>query len=142
MTRLLEHAGTSFLRAFGGALLILAPGVLWAPDLSQAKLLGTAALVSALTAGLRAIQVFVPKLSFDTIMKQPWATWVDSFSRAFLGTLIVLLTGWLGSPDLSDWKAGLSAVLIGAATAGIRALQGLLTPGEYPTPGKGFQVGE
>jgi hypothetical protein len=43
MLHLLSEAGRSFLRAFGGAMLILLPGVLAAPNLDQAKGIGVAA---------------------------------------------------------------------------------------------------
>ena len=137
MKTLLEKAGLSALRAFIGSIIIFAPGVLAAPDLSQAYLLGVAALVASIAAALKALQVFAPQISFASILPQPTAAWVDSFTRAFVGTLLTLSIGILNAPDFHIGKAAIVAVLVGAVTAGIRALQGLFTKGEAPAPGTG-----
>ena len=54
MLHLLSEAGRSFARAFGGALIVLLPGILAAPNLDGAIGLGIAALIAALTMGLKA----------------------------------------------------------------------------------------
>ena len=51
----------SAIRAFLGAFLVTVIGVLNAPDLSTAKALGTAGVVAALTAALRAVQGLLTK---------------------------------------------------------------------------------
>lgn len=143
MLRLLSEMGRSFLRAFGGALIVLLPGILAAPDLTGAVALGIAALIASIAAGLKAIQVFVPQLSFKSIMTgklAPYYTWVDSFVRAFIAALIVGVLGLLAMPT-QDWdKAAVTAVLVAAFTAGIRALQGFFTPGEQPAPQTGIST--
>lgn len=138
MTNLLEKAGASFLRAFGAALLVLAPGILSAPDLNGAKALAVAALFAAFAAGFKALQVFIPALTFAQFIPQPFAAWVDSFARAFLGAFIVSIIGFFVAPDLATWKAVLTAALVGALAAAFRAVQGTVTKGETPAPSSGF----
>jgi len=138
MRHLLSEAGRSFLRAFAGSLLILLPGVLAAPDMNQVLGLATAAIISSVVAGLKAIQVFVPQLSFSAYLPGLKGALLDSFARAFLGSFVVLLQGVLASPDFDTGKAALIAALIAAVTAGIRAVQGLFTSGEEPAPNSGF----
>lgn len=137
MTTLLEKAGQSFLRAFGVTFLFYVTGILAAPDKSTAISLSIAALVASIVAGLRVIQVLVPQLSFAGLVGQPYGSWLDSFSRAFLSALIVGITGWLAAPELVTNKAVILAILIGAVTAGVRAIQGLTTKGELPAPETG-----
>lgn len=138
MNKLLFAAATSFLRVFGVTFLFAATGILSAPDLGSAVGLSMAALVASIVAGLRALQVFVPGITFARFAPQPIAAWLDSFSRAFIGVFLTLLTGWLAAPDWSTWKSALTAVIIGAFTAGVRALQGLITPGDRPAPAVGI----
>jgi len=138
MTKLLERAGASFLRAFAVVLLFAATGIINAPDQQTAVALSFAALAAALAAGLRAVQVFVPQISFASFLKQPYAAWLDSFTRAFVGVFITVWLGWLAAPDWSAWRAVLLAAVIGAVTAGVRALQGFLTKGEDPAPQTGL----
>lgn len=138
MQKLLFAAMTAFGRVFIITFLVAATGILSAPDLNSALALSWAALVASIVAGLRAVQVFVPKLTFATFMHQPWAARFDAFTISFLGAFITLLTGWLAAPDWSTWKAALTSVIVGALTAGVRALQGLATPGENPSPGVGL----
>lgn len=141
MLHLLSEAGRSFLRAFVGSLVILLPGVLAAPNLDGAVALGIAALIASIAAGLKAIQVFVPQLTFAAVLPARFAVfalWVDSFARAFISTLIVSLTGWLAMPTLDFSKSVVVALLVGALAAGVRAVQSLLTPGEPPNPQAGI----
>jgi len=137
MKNLLEKAGLSFLRAFGASVLILSTGVLAAPNLDQAYALGVAALIASLTAGFKALQVLVPGLTFASLISQPYAAWVDSFARAFLGAFIVGVIGVLNAPDLNSSKALAVAAIVGAVSAGLRALQGVFTNGEAPFTSKG-----
>ena len=138
MKNVLAQAGREFLRAFGAALIILAPGVLAAPNLDQMFLLGVGALAAALAAGLKAVQAFVPMLSFAEFVSQPLAAWLDAFVRAFLAALLVFLVGLLSAPELHFEKAAIVAALVAAVSAGFRALEGLLTKGEDPAPDTGL----
>lgn len=138
MQKLLFAASTAFLRAFGVTFLFAATGLLAAPNQAALIALSWAALVASLVAGIRAVQVFIPGLSFASLLPQPYAAWVDSFARAFLASFLTLLTGWLAAPDWSTWKSAVLAVLVGAGTSGVRALQGLLTPGEAPATDSGI----
>lgn len=138
MNRLLFAAMTAFGRAFLVTFLFAVTGILSAPDQTTAVALSWAALVASIVAGLRAIQVFVPLISWKGILSQPLAAWCDAFTLGFLGSLITLLTGWLAAPDFETWKAAITAILIGALTAGVRALQGLATPGDSPAPAVGL----
>jgi len=138
MKNVLGQAGREFLRAFGAALIILAPGVLAAPNLNQMFLLGVSALAAAIAAGLKAIQAFVPMLSFAGVISQPIAAWLDAFVRAFLAALLVFVVGMLSAPELAWDKAAVVAALVAALSAGFRALEGLLTKGEEPAPSQGL----
>lgn len=132
MKILLEKAALSFVRAFGASALVLSLGVLSAPNLNQAYGLGVAALIASIAAGVKAIQVLVPGISFASFISQPLAAWVDSFSRAFIGTFLVAMIGILNAPDLSTSRSLLTAAIVGAVAAGLRAIQGLATTGEEP----------
>lgn len=138
MNKLLFAAWTAFGRAFAVTFLLAATGILSAPNQDAAVALSWAALVASIVAGLRAAQVIIPKLTFAGLFPQPYAAWVDSFVRAFLATFVTLLTGWLAAPEWSTWKSAVTAVVIGALTAGVRALQGLATSGDTPHPAAGF----
>ncbi len=143
MTGLLSNAGRSFLRAFAGSLLVFIPGVLAAPNLGAVRGLALAATVASLAAGLKAVQVFVPALSFASLVKsQFYASLLDSFMRAFLAALFTLLIGLLDAPEFALSKSALIAVIVGAVTAGVRAIQGLATSSENPSAGSGFEVND
>lgn len=125
MRELLAAAGRSFLRAFGGSLLVLIPGILAAPDLATTRGLAVAALIASTVAGIRVLQRFIPKLTFITLFPgkyKQYGTFADSFARAFLGSLIITLPGVLSAPDLTTVKSLLTAAIIGAVTVGIKAL--------------------
>lgn len=132
--------GTAFLHAFGGALLTYALGILAAPNLSVAVSLSVAALLASIAAGLRAVQVFIPQISFASIKSLPaaLAAWLDSFTRAAIAAFIVSITGWLLAPDLATWRTVGLAAIVGALSAGFRATQGAVTPGESPVPQLGI----
>lgn len=143
MLHLLSEAGRAFLKAFGASLLVLLPGVLAAPDLTGAYALGVSAIIAALVGGLGAIQVFVPQLSFKSLFPAQYAfvaLWVDTFARAFIGSLVTLSVAFLSTPDISVTRAAITGIIVGAVTAGLHALQGLLTPGQQPVPQKGLRV--
>jgi hypothetical protein len=138
LTDVLQKAGASFLRAFGVAFLFFVTGILNAPNKDAAVSLSIAAFVGSLAAGLRAVQVFIPQLSWAGIMNQPFAAWADAFTRAFLATLLITLTGWLAAPEYDTWKSFAISAVVGALAAGARALQGLTTNGEEPAKGAGI----
>lgn len=140
MKSLLAQVGREFLKAFGASVVILAPGVLAAPDLHQSYMLGVAALFASVAAGVKAIQVFVPQLSFSAFLPQPAAAWVDAFVRGGLGAFLVSILGVLNAPDLATGRSLLVAALVGALVAGARALEGLLTQGEQPAPNTGVSL--
>lgn len=143
MLTLLSEAGRSFLRAFGASLIVLIPGILAAPNLSVTLSLSVAALIASLVAGLKAIQVFVPALSFKSLLPAKWiayGNYLDSFARAAIGAFVVGVLGWLAMPTLDFSKAVIVGVLTGALAAGFRALQGAFTTGDVPQPQAGLQT--
>lgn len=139
MTKLLFAALTAFGRAFGATFLLAATGIVAAPNVDTAVALSIAALIASIVAGLRAIQVFIPQLSFGSLIPQPYGALADSFARAFLATLVVSVQGLLAMPELPTDRSVWFAAFTGALAAGIRALQGLLTPGESPAPDTGVK---
>jgi hypothetical protein len=122
----LGKAGRAFLRAFLAAALTYSTGVLAAPNLNQAYALGVAALAASVAAGLAAVQAYVPALTF----KGTYAELLNSFTRAALAAFLVSVIGILNAPDLSVGKSAIVGVVIGAISAGLRALQGAATPGD------------
>ena len=135
---LLSAAGRAFIGAFAVSALALSTGVLAAPNLDGALALAAAALFASVAAGVKALQTFVPQLSFASFLPQPWAAYADAFVQAGLGAFLVSLVGVLSAPDLATAKSLLTGAVVGALMAGFRALQGLLTPGETPSPGVGL----
>jgi hypothetical protein len=83
-------------------------------------------------AGIKVLQVFVPALSFASLVGERAGVYVDSFARAFIGVLVVLLPGALEAPNLGEARALLVAAIVAAVTAGVRALQGFLPNTEDP----------
>lgn len=141
MRNVLAQAGREFLKAFGAAVVILAPGVMAATNLDEFKALGVAALGSAIVAGVKAVQVFVPQLSLVGLFPAQYvvvASWLDTFLRAAVAFALVFAVDWWNAGDYSDWRAAVTGALIGAVTAGFRALEGLLTKGEQPSPNTGL----
>jgi hypothetical protein len=135
---LLSAAGRAFLRAFVAALFLYGLGVLTAPTLSNLALLGVAAIASAFVAALRAIQAVWPGLALAAHLGHPFGDWADAFITAFIASLIVTLPGLVHAPDLNTAKSLAVAALMGALTTAVRAVQGLLTQGEFPAEGKGI----
>ena len=140
MEKLLFAAMTAFGRAFAITFLFAATGLLAAPNQSALIALSWAALAASLVAGFRAVQVFVPQISFAGFVAQPYAAWLDSAVRSGVAAFITAITGWLAAPDLSTWKSALLGIGVGVGTAVVRALQGLLTPGDVPKQGAGISV--
>lgn len=132
MKLLLSAAGRAALRAFVAALVTFGTGLLAAPDLNKTYLLGVVALVAAIAAALRAIQAYLVKTSFVAYLGDPYGEWLDAFLQAFVGSLVVTLSGWEGAPDLSTARSFAVAAIVGALNAAVRAVQGLLTQTEFP----------
>lgn len=144
MKNLLSEAGRSFLRAFIASLIVLVPGLLAAPSLSQIPALAWAASIASVIAGMKAVQVFVPRLSVGFWLTKvlgsangPYVSLEDSFIRAFVGTFITLSLGVLAAHSFTEAKSLGIAAVVGAVTAGIRAVEGFFTKGEVPAPSVG-----
>lgn len=138
MEKLLFAAGTAFLRSFAITFMAFAVGILGATDLASATALSIAGLAASVAAGLRALLVFFPQFSFAGLLPQPWAAYADAFTQQFLGSGTIALAGWLAAPNWGLWHSALLGILTGAAVAGVRAIQGLLTPGQVPAPKVGI----
>lgn len=118
------------------SLIVYLPGVLAAQNTKAAVALSISALLASLAAVLKLVQELAPKLSWASLgVGQPLAAWLDAFTQAAVPAFIVAITGWLAQPDFSTWRSVGLAALIGALTAGARAVEGLLTKGESPAPG-------
>ncbi len=131
---LLSSAGRAFIGAFAVSALTLSTGILAAPNLNEAYALGVAALFASLAAGVKVLQEFVPQLRFGSYIAQPYGAWLDAFVQAGLGAFLVSFVGVLNAPDLATAKALVTGAVVGALMAGFRAVQGLVTPGEFPNP--------
>lgn len=138
MRALLGAAGRAFLRAFGAAILTLSFGVLAAPNLDAAYLVGVAGLAAALAMGIRAVTAFIPELSFAHYFGSPTGTFVDAFIQGAVGSIAVVLPGLLDAPNLNFSRSVITALVVGAITAGLRAVQGSLTKTESPNPTGGL----
>lgn len=134
MKTLFYEAGRAALKAGIVTFLTFASGLLAATNLKEFSSLAVAALVASFVAALKAVQVFVPKLSFAGLFpNQPVvASYLDAFTIAFLATLIVTLEGLSNAPDYNTAKALVVSAIIGALQAAFRALEGLATRGEFP----------
>lgn len=140
MQKLLYAASTDFVRTFGITFLAFAAGILGATNLQAAVALSIAATAASVGAGLRTLQVIFPKISFAKYLPQPWASYADALTRTFLATFTLTATGWLAAPNWGTWHAALLGALSGAAVAAVRALQGVVTPGESPLPQSGLPL--
>ncbi len=138
MLSVLSSAGRAYLRAFVAAIVVLAPGILAAPNLNRMELLGTAALIAAIGAGVRGVQAYAPEVSFVKYLGHPVGDWLDAALQAFLGSLVITVPGVLGAPDLSTGKALATSAILAALGAAARVLQGAVTHGEYPAPAVGL----
>lgn|SRR5574338_234865 len=132
MKKLLREAGREFLKAFGATLIVVLPGVLVATNLDQAFALGVSALIACFAAGFKAIQVLVPQISFAGFVRQPVAAYLDAFTRTAVAAFLVSVIDFLNEPQYDNWKAVAFGALTGAVAAGVRALEGLSTKGEFP----------
>jgi hypothetical protein len=140
MKTLFYEAGRAALKAFLVSLVTFASGLLAATNLKEFSALAVAALVASFVAALKAVQVFIPKLSFASLFKDKpvVASYLDAFTIAFLGTLAVVLEGLSNAPDYATGKALVVSAFIGALQAAFRAVEGLATKGEFPVRSVGF----
>ena len=139
---LLEKAGASFLRAFLGSLIVLAPGILAAPNLNRGVAIGMAGVMAAIAAGLKAIQVYVPTISvvgyIHNDAAKPAGAIADSFLRAAIAAFLTGIIGILNMPDLHAWRSIGLGLIVGAVTAGVKAAEGAMTKGEWPLRSQGL----
>jgi len=126
----INSAGRALLRAIAPAVFVLATGLLAAKNLDESKTVLATAIVAILVAAAGALQAFVPALSWRSYVREGIAKYLDAFTQAAAGSFLALLTGWLTAPEWAFSTAGLTAIVIGALTAGVRAVQALITPGE------------
>lgn len=141
MKTLFYEAGRAALKAFIATFLTFAGGLLAATNLKEFTALAVAGLIASGVAALKGVQVFFPQISFGAAgVPQPWASWLDAFTIAFLSAFVVLVEGVTDAPDYEAKKAVLVAAFIGAAQAAFRALEGLATKGE--TPVRSFGLGD
>lgn len=138
MLTLFSTVARSFLRAFLAAFVVYVGGVLAAPDLASARSLAIAGLLASLAAALRGIQVYLPQLTVAHWLGKPYGDWADSFLRAFLASLLVTVPKLLDVPHLTGIRQLAVAAIVGAAAAGVRAIQGFFTQGERPAPAAGL----
>jgi len=128
--------GRAFLRAFVASAVVVGVGVLSAPDLNQMYALGVAAIVASLSAGFKAVQVFVPQLSIGG----NYGEIITVALQAGLAAFLVTIVGVLDAPNLELNKATVTGVLVAVGVAILRALQGVLTAGESPAPAAGVEI--
>jgi len=140
LKKLLYEAGRAALKAFAVTFVTFAAGLVSATNLKEFSALAVAALVASGVAALKAVQVFIPKLSFAGLFpSQPIiASYLDAFVIAGLSALVVLLQGISDAPDYEAGKAVVVAAFIGALQAAFRAVEGLATKGEFPARNAGL----
>ena len=132
MTSLFSAGARAQLRTLLAGLIVLALGILSAPHVSGREAVAVSFLIGAIALVVRMVQAWKSGFSFVTVLGHPFGDWADSFLQGFLGTLLVTLTGTFYAPDLHTARAFLTSAIVGAVNAGIRAVQGALTTGEFP----------
>ena len=137
MKEILAGAGRRFLHAVAAALIVFVLGLLAAPDLiaDNVRLYGVAFLVAIGAAFLKFVTEILPFLSVAKYVPDKYrvyAAWLDAFLQAGISAFVVAAPGVFDAPDLKTAGAIAVAALIGALTAGVRAIEGLLTKAERP----------
>ena len=134
MKNLLYEAGRAALKAFAVTFVTFAAGLVSATNLKEFSALAVAALVASGVAALKAVQVFIPQLSFAGWLKSKpvVASYLDAFTIAFLATFVVTLQGISDAPNYDAAKALVVGAVVGALQAAFRAVEGLATKGEFP----------
>lgn len=137
MKEKLAAAGRRFLHATGAALIVFVLGLLSAPDLvlDNIYLYGVVFLVAIGAAALKFLAEVAPFLSLANHVPDKYriyAAWADAFLQAAISAFVVTAPGIFDAPDLKTAGALAVAAVLGALTAGVRAIEGLLTPAERP----------
>lgn len=137
MKDILAAAGRRFLHAAAAAFIVFVLGMLAAPNLvvDNLRVYGLAFLIAIGAAFLKFVSEVAPFLSVSNYVPDKYkvyAAWVDAFLQAAIAAFVVDAPGIFNAPDLKTAGAVAVAVLIGAITAGVRAIEGLLTPSERP----------
>ncbi len=137
MKDILAGAGRRFLHAVAAALIVFVLGLLAAPDLiaDNVRLYGVAFLVAIGAAFLKFVSEVFPFFRVANYVSDKYkvyAAWLDAFLQAAVAAFVVTAPGIFNAPDLKTAGALAVAALIGALTAGVRAIEGLLTPEERP----------
>lgn len=132
MVTVLENAGRAFLKVFGPAILVVAIGIAQQPDLDRAVAVGIAGLMAAIAAGLTAMQTYLPQITVRFWVGDPVGRYLDAFLHGFLGALLVSIIGVLNEPVLSGWGSIVVSIIVGAITAGLQAVEELISPVAAP----------
>lgn len=137
MKEILAGAGRRFLHTAAGAFFVFVLGLLAAPDLvfDNVYLFGTVFLVALGGAALKFIAEVFPYVSVAKYVPtkyRVYAAWLDAFLQAAVAAFVVAAPGIFDAPDLKTAGAIAVAALIGALTAGVRAIEGLLSASERP----------
>ena len=137
MKEILASAGRRFLHTAVAAFITFVLGLLAAPDLvlDNLRVYGVVFLVAVGAALLKFISEVFPHFSvarYAPDKYKVYAAWLDAFLQAAVAAFVVAAPGIFDAPDLKTAGAIAVAALIGALTAGVRAIEGLLTPSERP----------
>jgi hypothetical protein len=137
LKEVLAAAGRRFLQTAAAAFLVFLLGLLSAPNLvlDNLKVYGVAFLVAIGAAFLKFVAEVIPFVSVANYVPDKYrvyAAWADAFIQAAVAAFVVAAPGVFDAPDLKTAGAIAVAALIGALTAGIRALEGLFTKAEQP----------
>lgn len=137
MKDILAAAGRRFLHAAAAALIVFVLGLLAAPNLvvDNVKVYGITFLIAIGAAFLKFVSEVFPYVSVANYVPDKYkvyAAWLDAFLQAAVAAFVVDAPGIFNAPDLKTAGAVFVAVLVGALTAGVRAIEGLLTPEERP----------
>lgn len=145
MKALLAAAGRRYLHTAAAAFIVFILGLLAAPNLilDNLRVYGVVFLVALGGGALKFIAEVFPFISVATYVPDRYkiyAAWVDAFLQAAVSAFVVTAPGIFEAPDLKTAAAVAVSVLIGALTAGVRAIEGLLTPSERPATVKALKL--
>lgn len=137
MKERLAAAGRRFLHTAAAAFVVFILGLLAAPNLvlDSVKVYGVVFLVALGGAALKFISEIIPYFSianYASAKYRVYAAWADAFIQAAVAAFVVTAPGIFDAPNLHTAGAVFVSVLVGALTAGVRAIEGLLTPEERP----------
>lgn len=134
MLTALSAIARMLLRVFVATVAVYALGVLAAPDLDTARTVAIAGIVAGFAAVLRAVSVYVPLLTVAHYVRGLPGKLADAFIHAFLAALLANWADLITVPHFHGWRDLYVAAIVGAFGVAVRAVQGLLTPGEAPAP--------